>query len=82
MGLSHLLDDGNLVVFSLRFPEFELGTGLHRPNIAVRIVDPTGALVADLGDHPGDETYMNIGDGHVEVMRLPFARSYVLGAAG
>jgi hypothetical protein len=79
---SHLLDDGNLVVFSLRFPETELGTGVHRPNIAVRIVDPTGELVADMGDHPGDETYMNVGDGTVEVMRLPFARSYVLGAAG
>lgn len=79
---SHVLDDGKMVVFSLRFPETELGTGVHRPNIAVRVVDAAGELVADLGDHPGDETYMSVGDGTVEVMRLPFARSYVLGAAG
>ena len=79
---SHVLDDGNLVVFSLRFPETDLGTGVYRPNIAVRVVDRTGEIVVDMGDHPGDETYMAVGAGTVDVMRLPFARSYVLGAAG
>lgn len=84
-GFSHVMPDGNLVVFAS-----DMGTmdelmdtddRIRFPN-AVQALDPTGDVVVDFGQHPGPELWLRVGGGAVNIFALPFARGILIGDAG
>ena len=79
---SHVLDDGRLVVVSPSLLGSEPWNGLRRIPVRVAVLHPDGTLAADLGEHPGQETFMRVGEGSIEIMRLTFARGYAVSGAG
>lgn len=76
--LSGVLHDGSLVVWGRGQPDVDAGGGLTRPPIRVAVITPDGALVADLGDQPGEEALIRVGENVIEVIRAPVRRGYVL----
>ncbi len=79
--LSHVREDGNLVVTAQRFAD-EPVTGLRRDPLAVSVVGPTGELVSELSEVPGEEFFMTVGDGSISILRVAFARRSLVGGFG
>lgn len=77
-------DGGRMVVQAPRLTPVSGGavTGLQRPDVHLAVVDADGALLADLGLHPGQERYLNIGERSMEVYRLPWGPGFVLATPG
>jgi hypothetical protein len=76
------LDDGSMVLFSVTAPGLEPVDGPVRIPVRVAVTTPAGELVGDLGDHPGQESYMQVSENAISVWRNPVSRGYVLAPAG
>ena len=80
--VADITEDGNLLLQSVMFSEVPPETGYVRAPMQLSAVGPDGEIAADLGRHPGDESYMRVGEGTIEILRLPFTRQTLVASAG
>lgn len=79
----HVLPNGTVVAsMSVSLAAEELATGMTRTPVAVAVVDAEGTLLAPLGEHPGREGFIRIGENQIAIFRLPFYRDLIIEAAG
>ncbi len=76
------LDDGSMVLFGVLGPGLDPVDGPVRIPVRVAVTTPEGKLVGDLGDHPGQESYMRVSENAISIFRNPVSRGYVLAPAG
>lgn len=78
--------DGALVLSTVVFPDpeeaFASGGGMIRPPRRFARVALDGETLADLGEYPGDEAYMNVGDGFINIFRSDSGRRLLVAGAG
>ncbi len=79
---SHRLPGGELAVTRFGLVGDDLSSGYRRIPVHVELIDENGARIADLGSHPGDETFMTILPEAVSIVRLPFARGWAVAPHG
>ncbi len=76
-----LTESGDFLVQSVMIDQ-TLENGLVRAPTRVTVADRDGNVVADLGTHLGDQMLMRVGEGRVEILRIPFTLSSVVAAVG
>src|SRR5690606_8145107 len=77
--LAGVLDSGHLVLSGQAFfgdDGAPPSSGVQRVPVHVAVADAAGTLVGDLGSHPGQETYIQLGEGTIEILRMQHARGY------
>jgi hypothetical protein len=79
---SHRLPGGELAVTRFDFMGDVLSTGYRRIPVHVELIDESGVQIADLGSHPGDETFMSVASESVSIVRFAFARGWVVAPHG
>lgn len=75
---SHRLPGGELAVLSFDLLADGPQNGYRRIPVQVEHLDGEGAVIADLGIHPGGETVMTLSGEAVSITTLPFARGFVV----
>lgn len=68
--------DGTLLVTHQNIFGQEPRTGISRNPVSVSTLSGSGQLLMSSDDKPGDEIYLKVGDGTLEVLRLPFAKGF------
>jgi hypothetical protein len=79
---SHRLVSGALAVTNVKLSIDGLSTGNVRIPFEVSLLSPEGARLTSLGTYPGEETFIQISPGAVNVIRLPFARGFSVAGHG
>jgi len=79
-----VLDDGTIlrgggITFS---GGDELASGFQRDDVSYELADRTGHLIASLGEFPGPEMQVDVGEGFVSAMSVPFSRNTLAVAGG
>jgi len=75
---SHRLANGALATTSMKLSTEGLSTGNVRVPVEVALLSSDGEVLESLGTHPGDETFMQIGEESVSILRVPFARGFAV----
>lgn len=80
-GFQDAFADGASVVSAIEFGGPPTSGRVRLP-VRLAVVDPDGALTADLGAHAGTEAVMQISESAVNIFRSPYTRRYVLATQG
>jgi len=70
----HRLSNGALVTTSMKLSEDALSSGEVRIPVEVALLSDDGEVSVSLGTFPGDDTFMQIAEESVSILRIPFAR--------
>lgn len=68
--------DGTLLVTHQNVFGQEPVTGITRNPVSVSTLSESGQLLMSSDEKPGDEVYLKVGEGTLDLLRLPFAKSF------
>ncbi|MGI9625775.1 MAG: hypothetical protein ACR2QM_02985 [Longimicrobiales bacterium] len=80
--LADPLPGGRLVLVHQDIMAVAPSNGVHRNPTIASVLDATGEIQSSLPEQPGDEIFMMLGDGSIDVLRFAFAKSFVARAQG